>query len=415
MTKMLKIAFLNLLRNKRRTLFNVVAITVSLSMFLFSMAMWHGEKVLMYDMAVQFMSGHIQIHSRGFDRLSNIMPVDITINDSPGIEKICRSADNVTAVKPRITFMGFVGDGRDSFGGIVHGVDPESEKNEVYAKGVINNDDIISRFIQSGNEVLLGKRLADLFGLTVGDEFIITSENKFKQPNVDTFTIVGLYNTGAAYFDENNIYIPIDAARKLLAYSDREVNVIHVKVKDDTVVDSVMKSIIAKTGRSYEVFSWHHFAPELVDGLKQDQIWYIMTMGVLLFLMIFGLINTMSMNVHERYREIGSMRAIGFGKIDMTVMLIAEAVFTGLISFCLAMIFGGALNYYMANWGFAYPQDMLDDIKIPFTVERFLSIPLLSDVWYCLLLAIVTPALGALLPSYRALRKSIVDELHHIG
>jgi len=412
---MLKIAFLNLLRNKRRTLFNVIAITVSLTMFLFSMAMWHGEKVIMYDMAVQFLSGHIQIHARGFDELSNIMPVDITIGDSPRLEKICRSIDAVTEVKPRITFSGFVGDGRDSFGGIIHGVDPEREKNEVYAQGIVNSGDIAGRFIQSGNEVLLGKRLADLFGVGVGDEFIITAENKFKQPNIDSFTIVGLFNTGAAYFDESNIYIPIDAARKLLGYSEEEVNAIHVKVKDDAAVRRVMGSIIAATGEQYEVFSWDHFAPELVDGLKQDQIWYIMTMAVLLFLMIFGLLNTMSMNVHERYREIGTMRAIGFGKKEMTVMFIGEAVCTGLVSFVLALIFGGALNYYMANWGFSYPQDMLDDIKMPFTVERFLSIPLLSDVWYCLLLAVITPALGALLPSYRALRKSIVDELHHIG
>lgn len=415
MAKMLKIAFYNLLRNKRRTLFNVIAVTVSLSMFLISMAMWHGEKVIMYDMAVQFMSGHIQIHGCGFDDLSNIMPVDITLKQSSSIEHMCRSIEDVTEVKPRITFMGFAGDGRDSIGAVIHGVDPEGEADEVYAKGIIAGENTGSRFIRSGNEVLLGKRLADLFGVTVGDEFIITAENKFKQPNIDTFTIVGLYRTGAAYFDENNIYIPIDGARRLLGYSEAEVNVIHVKVRDDAAVDKVMKQIIAGTQGKYEVFSWHHFAPELVDGLKQDQIWYVMTMTVLLFLTVFGLLNTMSMNVHERYREIGTMRAIGFDKTDMTAMFIGEAVFTGVIGFVLAMIFGGAVNYYMANWGFVYPQDMLEDIKMPFTVERFLSIPRVKDVWYCLLLAVAAPALGALIPSYRALRKSIVDELHHIG
>ncbi|MFC1582566.1 ABC transporter permease [Planctomycetota bacterium] len=408
-----KIAFLNLFRNKRRSAFNIIAVGLSLSAFLMYTAFMNGEKDIMYNLAVKFLAGHVQVHQQGYDAKADLRPADITLSKSSALVKRVEAVPHVIETKRRIEFFGFLGDGRNKIGGMISGVHPPDESREVFADSLIVSGDLAGRFIEKGNEVLIGEGLAKLFGLKPGDELTVTAEDKFKRPNIDSFTIVGIFNSGFPLFDETSVFIPLASAVQFMGYDTDEVNVVHIKVDHMDNVDAAQAAIAAAAGADLEVFDWRHFSPEIVNAVRQDKISYFIIMGIMLFLMVFGLMNTMSMNVFERYQEIGTLRAIGFRKRDITALFAWEALFTGLFGLIVALILGSIMNYYTSTVGFEIPQELLQEAKIPF-VERMTSKPMWQDVWQCTLLAILTPVLGILRPTYKALKKSVVEELYFI-
>ena len=414
MNKMMKSGLLNLPRNKRRTFFNIVAVTLCLAVYLIMMAFIKGEKEIMYELGIKFLAGHIQIHQKGYDEKSDLMPpVDITLEKSSEIVDVIKGEPRIVNIKRRIEFPGFISNGTNKIGGFVNGIEPQNEINEIFAERLITEGEYAGRFLEKGNEVLIGLALAELFDFKPGDEIFIVAENKFKQPNMDTFKIVGIFSSGFPLFDETVIFIPLDSASRFMGYADDEANVIHVKLGDRKQVSPLRKYIDGKTENRYEVFSWEHFAPEIVNAVKADEITYAIIIGILLFLMILGLLNTMSMNVFERFQEIGTMRALGFKKSEINLMFLYEGVFTGIAGFIVGLIIGSAVNYYTSTVGIKIPTDMVDEVTIPMW-EVFLSNPTVKHVIYCFLVSIIIPAIGAFIPSFRAQKKSIVETLYFI-
>lgn len=88
------------------------------------------------------------------------------------------------------------------------------------------------------------------------------------------------------------------------------------------------------------------------DGLQiiEDHLIVIMiflTMMSLLVLAVggLGLLSTMSINVLERTREIGVMRAIGAGTKTVIALVVAEGELVGLLSWIVALILAGPIHH----------------------------------------------------------------------
>ena len=113
-----------------------------------------------------------------------------------------------------------------------------------------------------------------------------------------------------------------------------------------------------------------------------------------------GLAGTMSMNVLERTREIGIMRAIGATDLEIIRMVIVEGLLIGLLSFGLGMILAVPITYLLSaivsNAVFATP------IAVVFT-------PVGYFIW--LGLVIVLSSLASVLPARNAARLTIREVL----
>ena len=113
-----------------------------------------------------------------------------------------------------------------------------------------------------------------------------------------------------------------------------------------------------------------------------------------------GLTGTMGMNVLERTREIGVMRAIGADDRAVMRTVIAEGVFIGMISFGLAVILSIPVTYLLSTIvSLAIFQTPID---IVFTYMGY-------AIWLGLVLAL--SALGSILPARNAARLTIREVL----
>jgi putative ABC transport system permease protein len=128
---------------------------------------------------------------------------------------------------------------------------------------------------------------------------------------------------------------------------------------------------------------------------------FLLIMAVLTAIVgVMGLTGTMGMNVLERTREIGIMRAIGADDRAVMRTVIAEGVFIGLISFGLAIVVSIPLTYLLSTIvSVAIFQTPID---VVFTLTGY-------AIWLGVVLAL--SALASVLPARNAARLTIREVL----
>jgi putative ABC transport system permease protein len=130
-------------------------------------------------------------------------------------------------------------------------------------------------------------------------------------------------------------------------------------------------------------------------------------MGVIV---LFAVINTMTMNVMERTNEIGTIRAMGVRRSGIRAQFIIEGSLIGAIGATigaiLAVLIAALLNHAGLTW---IPPGNVDAVPLRLDVA---GRPLLViGAWIGLVLA---ATVAALLPSNRAARLPVVDALRHV-
>lgn len=117
--------------------------------------------------------------------------------------------------------------------------------------------------------------------------------------------------------------------------------------------------------------------------------------GISLLVAGVGIINTMTVSVLERTKEIGTMKAVGAKSMDVLLMFLSEAMLTGIIGGAL----GAAFGFFLAG-----------------LIGRFINLPTESSVILgaeVVLFAVVTSVASGLYPAYRASNMSPVEALRH--
>ncbi len=127
---------------------------------------------------------------------------------------------------------------------------------------------------------------------------------------------------------------------------------------------------------------------------------------IALVVAVIGIANTMSMNVVERTREIGVMKAVGGDARDVRRLFVAEAVWLGLIGGVAGVAVGWALTRLIQAGVGAY----LESRQVP-AVDVFYTSPLLA--LGALLVAVLVAALAGYVPARRAARVEPVEALRY--
>ena len=140
------------------------------------------------------------------------------------------------------------------------------------------------------------------------------------------------------------------------------------------------------------------FAAEQKEQVNQFLYLIYGLLGLSVIIAILGVINTLSLSVIERTREIGLLRAVGVTRRQLRTMIRLESVVVAVLGGVLGTVLGVLFGASMVT---ALEEDGLTDLAIPW--------PLLAGF---LLLAAVAGVLAAALPARRAAR---LDVLKAIG
>jgi putative ABC transport system permease protein len=192
---------------------------------------------------------------------------------------------------------------------------------------------------QDGHALVLNQKLAKEMGLSVGDEIVIDLPNG----KTTTWTVVGLVIDITD--NQETAYVHRDLLNRDMNILGRSY-VAEIKAVDDSPAAQYalvedMREHLKSLGVGVAYARTATEDRELAEGQFNILTTVLMTVTVLMAVVgSIGLSGTLSINVIERRREIGVMRAVGASSKDVALIFMGEGLLLGLVSWSAAVPLG---------------------------------------------------------------------------
>ncbi|NIT35929.1 MAG: FtsX-like permease family protein [candidate division Zixibacteria bacterium] len=343
----LKLAWRNLWRNKRRTILTLGAMTFYSWMLLWFLWFWDGAHDGMMDNYVRILTGHVQIHARGF---SDDMSVMKRIREPGPIVAAIESTEKVAAYSLRVKTYALAAAHGDSAGAFVLAFDPRRERGVSYMHRLLRE----GRCLEARNrgEVVLGYVLAENLGLALGDQIALMVQAADGSMGADKFTVVGLADPGISAMNNSLIMMNLADAQELLAYGDA-VNEIVVMAEDSYDVARVHGALEEQVDpERYEVLTWAEAAPEMKEMIELDWASFLLIMAIFTAVALLGIMNTVVMSVFERVREFGIMMALGLRPGQLARLVVTETMLMAFVAMAIGFSLAVVTTWLSTEYGF---------------------------------------------------------------
>ena len=297
----------NVLRRKLRSGLTVVAVAIAV-----------GSVVALVGIANGFKDSFLDFYKAS--------DVDIIVARMGSQRRLTSTLDEILASK--IQAQPGV---KDVVPGLVDVVSfPEANLFLVPVSGLVPETQVFNHFkVNKGRlllksddrSIVLGVDLAATLGKDVGDSLDVVEG--------EAFQIVGLIESSNV-LENGAILMPLPALQKLMG---REGQISGVSV---TVLDPQDRALVERLTRQIKELEPGlsvRTTKEHVESLTEIQIalamaWLTSTVAIVIGML--GTLNTMFMSIQERTREIGILRALGWERSRVAMMILGESVTIGL-------------------------------------------------------------------------------------
>jgi len=230
--------------------------------------------------------------------------------------------------------------------------------------------------------------------LGVGDRIKLAVNVRGEEKEI-TLRVVGVLEEHGTMFGldvDNVIGIPFRTYDQLYEQGG-SCAIVQVYVRDSDDAEEVAEDLEERLGGDFFVVSPKAAidVQEQVTGTVQAVLGGIAAIS--LFVAGLGIVNTMAVSVNERTKEIGTMKAIGANSVDIMLLFLSEAAYTGIIG----GVAGSAL-------GFALGKMVGNIVGLPVETSLPLGLAVMA-------FSIVTSILSGAGPAYRASKLDPVKAL----
>lgn len=347
----LRMAFRNIFRQKRRSLLTVLSMFGGMVMAVVFIGWADGSYNNIIDNFTRYNFGHIQIHNGDYlDRPSLYK----TIDNREAIEDLLRKNPHIDSWTSRLYSVALVSVRDKSSGVRVIGIDPaEENQTTAFDKKIIGGQGFSDAHAY---EAIIGKGLAKILGAGVEDRIVIVSQAADGSIANDRYTIVGIIDTGSPVADRSTCYLPLETAQELLVLEGKihEVAITVDNLHHVTSVTSLLKDSLADTDLT--VASWQEFARSFYIAMKADMEGMWISLFIIVLIVSVGVFNTVLMSVLERVREYGVLKAVGTKPDQIVKLVLAEVNIMAVFSIVLGTIVGYVFNYLLSTHGLILEQ-----------------------------------------------------------
>ena len=408
----IKLAFRNILRNKRRSFITIFAIGVGFA----AISLYHGFIHNAYDglriIAIRGEGlGNLRINKAGWKAKGKLEPEKYMFSREE-TQKIIRLVDEEKGVilsTPQIPVMGLVTNGSISATFIAQGVVPKDDKiiKGKWAEFLPVEGQTLSE------EKLYGVEIAHDLGtdlnLTPGKDGVVMAQTLNGQMNALDIQINGIYDTGNDFSNDKFMRFNFSFAQSLLDTQSAERIVVLLKEWQETerMRDLLLKKL-KNAGIDCEIRTWKELSLSFSKQKAFLDTMFMFLFSIVIVIVVTTTINTMGMAILERTREIGTLRALGLKFKGISILFALEGSFLGFFGSIVGIILHtcvwAIIKVYPPHYtppGFSMPVPMMVDM-VP------------SMLFFLLLNLVLLSTFAAIIPARKAARKNIVDALGHI-
>lgn len=409
---LLRLAWKNLGRHRRRTAITTGALAASVAAFIFMDSMLRGIDQESQRNLVRYETGSGRIVSAAQYRNLRRVELQHEIIDYPALSAWLRERGVVNTA--RVTFGGELFFGEGSLPLRLVGIDPATDP-QVFAlpESLLPGGEFLSPGLPG---ILLGAWMSDDLGITVGDFVEVRTRTRHGAVQTLELEVVGLLLSPNPTINKGVGFVPLDVARYDLEMTGVTEVVLGALPTRRGSVQREIERLNAGLGAALPGLTaagWHELAPDYL-ALSESKS---SSNGLLLFLIFLiaavGISNTMLIAVYERIREFGMMRALGMDDAAIRAAMVLEAGVLGLLGSLAGLAAGAAATWWLVNWGLDL-SGLYGNVNIGYRVTG-----VFRGAWNpgimlgAVLFGVAASMAIALLPARRALRLDVVQCLRY--
>jgi len=341
----LRVAFRFLIEGRNQSLFIVVGIAVGVSVIIFIGAIITSLQANLIEQTLGN-SAHITVSEtsdifrdiKQFSRFGLIESQQVKTVDfqdwRPVLDRL-ENEDYFTAISPVLDGNGFLVKGGEDTSILLRGVELE-RANAIYqiSARIISGNDLLE-----GNQIIIGKELAEDFKLKVGDVVVIALANNVRE----RFNVQGIFDFENQSINSNWIFIDLKRAQKLLDKEDY-ISRLELQIEDVFAADRIGQEMFFQLD-GLIVENWKVQNAQLLNALSSQSLSnYIIQIFVLLAVTL-GISSVLGISVIQRSRELGILKALGIKNNSARMIFIFQGAILGF----LGALSGTALGVLLIN------------------------------------------------------------------
>jgi len=397
-------AWRNVWRNRRRTIVTVSAMSFALFVMILYSAMMEGYLEGMERRILDLEVGDVQVFAADFRENPSLY----TVIEEP--EKLIAplSADGFTA-SARVLAFGLAAAGESSAGVSFRGVDVEQDATvssvyEEVAEG---------RWLDPGDlkGVVLGRRLARILGVGVGDEIVVLTQGSDGAMAYDLYDVRGILRGIADATDRSGVFLNQSALRELLEVPEGVHQIIIRRPEDLDLAEAATR--VSGFAPDLDVQTWRQLMPTLSSLLESSRSAMLMMSFIMYVAIGMLILNAMLMAVFERIRELGVLKALGVGPFEVLRLILLESGIQTSLAMAAGTICAIPVILYLRDTGIDL-QSLAGVSVMGIAMDPVWRAVITADVFITpvVMLAIVV-VIAVLYPAIKAAAIRPVEAMHH--
>jgi ABC-type lipoprotein release transport system permease subunit len=336
---LVKLAWRNLWRQKRRTILTASAIALALFLSLLMRSFQEGQYTSNIENAAKMSTGMIQLqHPEYKESLS----IDDLLPSSPEFIADAKGIDGIAHLLPRLESFSLAAAGERSKGVMISGIDPSLDPGYTGLIDRLVKGEFISLFDRS---VLIGEGVARYFDLDVGDEIVFYGQGYRGQTAAGLYPIKGIVEFALPEINNSAVFLPLPLAQELLSTGD-QVSAWVMALDSLNDLDEVSNQLKTAYEPQSKVWDWRDLAPEIEQSIVLDRVGGQFMMYLLYGVVGFGLFATLVMMTLERQREFAVMLATGMLRHRLVTLICVESALIGFVGCALGILLASPIIIY---------------------------------------------------------------------
>ena len=308
----------------------IAAIAIGIVVMMIAIATGIGLQQKIRDKVVAF-SGHVNITNYDSNNSQeSVFPISKKQEFYPEF----KSVEGISHIQAIATKFGVIRTETDFEGAILKGVG--SDYNWSYFKAFLIEGRLPDYSDKRNEDVLISQYLANRLQFKLGDTFqmIFKKEDPNKLPNIITYTIVGIYNSGFQDFDAQYLLGDIRHLQRINKWEDDQIGSFEVFINDYSELQEKGIEIYKNTpstlntqtidDKYYSILEWIKIFDKNIYGI----------IGIMILVAGINMITALLVLILERTQMIGILKALGSNNWSIRKLFIYNAsylIFLGLL------------------------------------------------------------------------------------
>lgn len=400
------IALRNILRHRRRSFLTIGAVAFSIFCLIVFQALKGGLHQKMMESALGLDTGTIQIHGADFELYQTrfapladpqAIAAALTENGQP-------SKNYARRLKTPALLLA----GKQSSSVQLSGIIPAEEATVTF----IHQKMVEGSYTLAPRQIILSRSLAESLRVGIDDFVTIMVQNVYGKPTAAKFQVAGLFRTGLDSFDRGHVYLALASAQTLLEADDEitEIAIASPAGQAAQYVETLKGKI---PGQPVQIRTWQELVPDLAQLMDLNDATFNLLILIVFIIVAMGIANTMTTVIFERFREFGTLAAIGATPGEIVSLVITESALLGFFAALSGSAFAAIACAYLAGSGLdlAYFTSSNQYFVAGSILKAVLTYP---DLLAANFITVGTAILAGLYPAWKAAHLEPVKALLHV-